>query len=337
VLFRSPNPEDYESNIPVHQDGSCNGLQHYAALGCDFDGAKAVNLVPSEKPQDVYSVVLEVALAKMAEHACIPADCDDLTERTKGVFARFLAGKVDRKVVKQTVMTSVYGVTRIGARAQVQMRLEEKFKTDPQCADLIKTPEFELELYRASMYLASLTLDSLTVIFASAKDIMDWLAKCAELVSHEGHSMSWITPLGLPVIQPYRYECFYTVQTLLQKITLAVNNDVLPVSTTKQKSAFPPNYVHSLDASHMLLTCLRMKDRKLSFAAVHDSFWTHAGDAPTLGKVLRESFVELYDAHVLEQLRDSLQRRFPQIEFPPVPTRGKFDVKDVLSSDYFFH
>ncbi|VVC87266.1 unnamed protein product, partial [Leptidea sinapis] len=32
---RSPNPEEYECGFPVHQDGSCNGLQHYAALGGD--------------------------------------------------------------------------------------------------------------------------------------------------------------------------------------------------------------------------------------------------------------------------------------------------------------
>ena len=26
-----PNPEDHVSNLHLHQDGSCNGLQHYAA------------------------------------------------------------------------------------------------------------------------------------------------------------------------------------------------------------------------------------------------------------------------------------------------------------------
>lgn len=34
--------------------------------------------------------------------------------------------QVDRKLVKQTVMTSVYGVTFIGAREQIKRRLEEK-------------------------------------------------------------------------------------------------------------------------------------------------------------------------------------------------------------------
>ena len=33
------------------QDGSCNGLQHYAALGRDVLGGRSVNVLPSEKPQ----------------------------------------------------------------------------------------------------------------------------------------------------------------------------------------------------------------------------------------------------------------------------------------------
>jgi hypothetical protein len=39
------------------------------------------------------------------------------------------AALVDRKVVKQTVMTSVYGVTPVGARAQIENRLKER-RTD---------------------------------------------------------------------------------------------------------------------------------------------------------------------------------------------------------------
>jgi len=33
--LRSPSPSAYVSCLPVHQDGSCNGLQHYAALGLE--------------------------------------------------------------------------------------------------------------------------------------------------------------------------------------------------------------------------------------------------------------------------------------------------------------
>ncbi len=31
-------PENYLSGLPIHQDGSCNGLQHYAALGREEEG-----------------------------------------------------------------------------------------------------------------------------------------------------------------------------------------------------------------------------------------------------------------------------------------------------------
>lgn len=48
---------EYICGFPVHQDGSCNGLQHYAALGGDSAGAAAVNLAPLDRPQDVYSEV----------------------------------------------------------------------------------------------------------------------------------------------------------------------------------------------------------------------------------------------------------------------------------------
>ena len=57
AAVRSPDATKFVSHLPVHQDGSCNGLQHYAALGHDQYGAKQVNLVPSDRPQDVYAEV----------------------------------------------------------------------------------------------------------------------------------------------------------------------------------------------------------------------------------------------------------------------------------------
>lgn len=36
---RSGEPESYVSHTSVHLDGSCNGLQHYAAIGRDIKGA----------------------------------------------------------------------------------------------------------------------------------------------------------------------------------------------------------------------------------------------------------------------------------------------------------
>ena len=49
----SGNPETYMCSLPVHMDGSCNGLQHYAAIGRDTVGGKAVNLLEGDGPEDV--------------------------------------------------------------------------------------------------------------------------------------------------------------------------------------------------------------------------------------------------------------------------------------------
>jgi DNA-directed RNA polymerase len=336
AAITSGNPETFMSSLPVHQDGSCNGLQHYAALGKDKMGAFSVNLIDSDHPQDVYSTVLDIVLAKIeADCAISPQAAENdqnLAFRLKN--ASLVDGLVNRKVIKQTVMTSVYGVTRVGARSQVMVQLEEKL--------LLKLatrsdPDFEKELFSASRYVANLTLDSLQEMFTSARAIMDWLATCASLVSSQGQVMSWVTPLGLPVMQPYRRTGSHSVKTILQTITLTVDDEALPVSHSRQRTAFPPNFVHSLDASHMLMTSLKMKEKGLTFASVHDSFWTHAVDIPKMNDLLRDCFVDLYKQPVLENLLECLEMRYPDIKFPPIPERGTLNIESVKNSTYFFH
>jgi hypothetical protein len=53
------------------------------------------------------------------------------------VEAQRSAALVDRKLVKQTVMTSVYGVTPVGARSQVENRLKERRNDMKQKAALV--------------------------------------------------------------------------------------------------------------------------------------------------------------------------------------------------------
>ena len=168
---RSGDPTTYKCRLPVHQDGSCNGLQHYAGLGRDEVGAAAVNLIDHDKPQDVYSKVLEKVLAQL-----------EVDIGSSDSNARLLHGFVDRKVIKQTVMTSVYGVTRIGARQQIQARLTEKLY---EHNNAILSTQQEYEVYCAAHYLAGLTLTALEEMFTRAKKIMDWLADCANLVAAE--------------------------------------------------------------------------------------------------------------------------------------------------------
>ncbi|KAF5735637.1 DNA-directed RNA polymerase 2B chloroplastic/mitochondrial isoform X1 [Tripterygium wilfordii] len=317
--LRSLSSESYISFMPVHQDGSCNGLQHYAALGRDTLGAAAVNLVAEEKPADVYSGIADRVLDIMRRDAQKdPALFPD------ALRARTLLSQVDRKLVKQTVMTSVYGVTYIGARDQIKRRLKERSAiTD------------ETELFGSSCYAAKVTLTALGEMFQAARDIMSWLGECAKIVASENQPVRWTTPLGLPVVQPYRQLGRHLVKTSLQTLTLQRETD--KVMAKRQRTAFPPNFVHSLDGSHMMMTAVACKMAGLNFAGVHDSYWTHACDVDRMNKILREKFVELYEQPILENLLESFEQSFPTLSFPPLPERGDFDLRDVLESPYFFN
>lgn len=114
------SPEDYVSHLHVHQDGSCNGLQHYAALGRDVEGGRQVNLVPADRPGDVYTEVARLVDDKI--QAILEGSADDPDYRVAGL----VKGHVKRKTIKQTVMTSVYGVTFIGARKQIERQVKDQ-------------------------------------------------------------------------------------------------------------------------------------------------------------------------------------------------------------------
>ncbi|EEF47677.1 DNA-directed RNA polymerase 2, chloroplast/mitochondrial precursor, putative [Ricinus communis] len=317
--FRSSSPETTISHMPIHQDGSCNGLQHYAALGRDKLGAAAVNLVSGEKPADVYSGIA----ARVLDIMRTDAEKDPGTN-PNALHAKLLINEVDRKLVKQTVMTSVYGVTYIGARDQIKRRLKERdaVADDPS-------------LYAASCYAAKTTLMALEEMFEGARSIMAWLGECAKVIASENQPVQWTTPLGLPVVQPYRQLGRHLIKTSLQMLALQKETDKIMVK--RQRTAFPPNFVHSLDGSHMMMTAVACKHAGLNFAGVHDSYWTHACDVDEMNRILRENFVELYEAPILENLLEGFQKSFPKLKFPPLPDRGDFDLRDVLESPYFFN
>jgi DNA-directed RNA polymerase len=317
----SGDPSTYVSHLPVYQDGSCNGLQHYAALARDSWGGSSVNLCRNpqiDRPMDVYSDVAALVLKRVEEDAA------------KGLaIAHVVIPHIVRKVIKQTVMTSVYGVTIVGAREQILRQLLDRGMNDKEGQE-------------AAMYLAKHTMGAMRTMFTNARLVMDFLTECAHIVAKLNQPMTWVSPLGIPIVQPYRRNHKHVVSTHMQRITLCEFSDLLPISPARQKAAFPPNFVHSLDASHMMMTALECFDQGITFSAVHDSFWTHARHVDTMNVLLREQFVALYEQPILHRFRESLVTRYSASlpsctpEFPPVPPQGDFDIKKVLDAPYFF-
>uniref|UniRef100_H3ATV4 DNA-directed RNA polymerase n=1 Tax=Latimeria chalumnae TaxID=7897 RepID=H3ATV4_LATCH len=329
---RSPDPAKYISHFPVHQDGSCNGLQHYAALGRDVIGATSVNLMPCDVPQDVYSGVAQQVEEFRKQDA------------ENGVkIAQVLEGFISRKVVKQTVMTVVYGVTKYGGRLQIEKRLRE-------------IEGFPKEyVWDASHYLVHQVFTSLKEMFTGTREIQDWLTESARLIAKSGSSVEWITPLGLPIVQPYHRAKNTVLRSNIQYVNLQINYDATQKpDTVKQKNAFPPNFIHSLDSTHMMLTALFCYRAGLTFVSVHDCFWTHAVTVDVMNKICREQFVHLHSQPILQDLSaflvgkyganipvDRKNKRFLEYRrmvelLSKVPQTGDFDLQKVKESTYFF-
>uniref|UniRef100_A0AAY4CE82 DNA-directed RNA polymerase n=1 Tax=Denticeps clupeoides TaxID=299321 RepID=A0AAY4CE82_9TELE len=306
---RSPDPTVFISHFPVHQDGSCNGLQHYAALGRDVIGATSVNLMPCDVPQDVYSGVAQ----QVEEFRTRDAE--------KGLkIAQVLQGFISRKVVKQTVMTVVYGVTRYGGRLQIEKRLKE-------------IDDFPKEyIWDASHYLVHQVFNSLKEMFTGTREIQDWLTESARLIAKSGSTVEWVTPLGLPIVQPYHRTRNQLVSRNgnIQFLSLQISHDASQrPDTVKQKNAFPPNFIHSLDSTHMMLTALYCYSAGLTFVSVHDCFWTHAVTVDTMNKVCREQFVSLHSQPILQDLSTFLLQKYcsgtPMMQLlAKVPQTGQY-------------
>ena len=326
----SPDPTKFVSFLAVHQDGTCNGLQHYAALGGDAIGAKQVNLEPGNRPSDIYTAVAELVKRELV------ADAVQNNE-----LARFLEDKVTRRVVKTTVMTNVYGVTFIGARNQVRKNLSDAYPDFPNTTTV--------NLNKASHYIAKKIFKALASMFNGARDIQIWLGECASRIceSLTPEQMDWIernaqnkieesqfalgavnerslkdehmrfkttviwtTPLKMPVVQPYRKTTGQYVITNLQKMSISDPSVSDSIVKRKQLQAFPPNFIHSLDATHMMLSALKSDENGLTFAAVHDSFWTHAGDVDKLNTILRDAFIRMHSEDIIGRLATEFSTRY---------------------------
>ncbi|RLV92768.1 DNA-directed RNA polymerase mitochondrial [Spathaspora sp. JA1] len=328
------NIQDYRTRFPVHQDGSCNGLQHYAALTRDEIGGKAVNLLPGEQKQDIYMEVAKIVESKLQ---ALSQESSDQAE-----LARLGLIVVSRKLVKQTVMTTVYGVTLIGATDQVGDRINDFVKdcqTNPHMTGVVDQETLKLiETHKLKLntLLANLILGSISKLFAPATAVQQWLRNNVKRVLHSYRPdtimylqakkpklfqrvfqqpksfrpIIWRTPSGFPVIQYYVKSTNQEYKTILSSVVGSQGKKALsPMDIKKNINGIAPNYIHSLDAVHMMNTCNSMTNAGLGFAAVHDSFWTHPCDVDQMGVILRQEFVNLHQPDLLERLKQDLEKQ----------------------------
>jgi DNA-directed RNA polymerase len=343
----------YCSRLAVALDGSNSGLQHYSAALRSEEG-KYVNLLPSEAPADVYQAVADIVAESVERDA---AAGDELAKL-------ILANGIDRKLVKRNVMTFAYGSGRYGFKDQLEEDVMQPLALKVLSGDLEAHP-YDVEGdngWRASSYLAGKTWKAVNTLVRQASEGMQFFQKCAQSLAHEKKSVIWNTPIGLPVLNKYTEYEGKKVQLFLydkgvsvahaKKGDIVVDDDVLKevrlnvkckattrINKKESMNGIAPNVIHSMDASHLMLTVLDGVDAGIrSFSLIHDSFATHAADTEQFFHIIRSAFVNMYSeycpfeeihAYTMEALDD--KKRCPNI-----PQKGSVDLSKVLESDYAF-
>lgn len=168
----------------------------------------------SDTPQDVYADVAEMVSSRVA------IDAQQLEGKEAGRIPHKILGKINnRKIFKQLVMTSVYGVSPFTAKKMIEKSLVD-FGLELSPSDLVASAE----------YLTRISFECLHSMFSRAKDIQKWLGSLADEIvrsvspettvlrtlnstSREKPELdgpyprtflSWTTPLGFRVTQPYQ-------------------------------------------------------------------------------------------------------------------------------------
>ncbi|MFA4972338.1 MAG: DNA-directed RNA polymerase [bacterium] len=303
--------EGAAAHLPVQADGSNNALQHYGAmLRCSETGG-LVNLVPRETPSDIYAVVQLRVVESISAEA-----------RQGNRYAAAAEPWITRKLVKQPTMTDLYGVTMIGRRTQVEDQLTRAGYTAE-------------DIYEVSKNLANAIAEASREVCAAAHVGMAWLKDCAQKIVLTGKRIEWTSPCGLRVVQPYMCSREMGVHTL-RHLLWARTDDERLINITRQRNGFAPNFVHSVDAAHMLTTGIRTRAEGMDFAGVHDSYWCHAAHRDRMNVLLREEFIVAHKTPLLETLHKDLCATYPEITFAPPPKLGTLDLEAVRGSRYFF-
>lgn len=337
----------FKTGLYVAFDGTCSGLQHFSAILRDPVGGRAVNLLPSEKPQDIYGIVAAKVNEILQKDALRGTPDEERTaEKTGKTYIKFgtktlaqqwLTYGVTRKVTKRSVMTLAYGSKEYGFRDQL---LEDII--DPAVEE--GNPAFlEDFIYKNQYagYLAKLIWQTVQEVVVKAVEGMKWLQGMARLVCKQGRVVTWTTPMGLPVQQSYMA---YEVEEFMFRFSgarrkLHIGKPTGNLDKHHQSSGIAPNFIHSMDAAHLQRTVNMSKEAGINhFTMIHDSYGAPVAQAGLMYRTVREAFINMYTEHdVLKDFQKEMMVYIDeQDKLPEMPAKGKLTLKEIEKSEYIF-
>ena len=91
------------------------------------------------------------------------------------------------------------------------------------------------------------------------------------------------------------------------------------------------NLIHSIEASHMALVALACERAGIPLVTVHDCFGTLGCYVEDLRRIWLEELRNLFkDENILQDLHNYAREVLgPDVELPPVPTRGVLRIEEI--------
>jgi DNA-directed RNA polymerase len=316
-------PGSYVSHLPVGLDGSCNGLQNFSAMLRDERGGKATNLTPSNdnKPADIYAEVATVCYQKL-----LALKGDPMADLWLAYCDKYGKGTIPRSLAKRPVMTLPYGATRQSCTKYIFAHILE---TDNE--------HFTDGNFKAACWLTPHLWAAISTVVVAAREGMDWLQKCAGVMSKIGKPIIWCTSDGFPIVQFSKVVQTTQIETQLAgRFQVRVGTVTDKIDPNRQRSGVAPNFVHSQDAAHLRRTVRLARQYGIKdMALIHDDYGTHAADTDLLQKVIRAAFVlEYRDCDPLDRFARTQQAAGGKL--PEMPPKGTLDLSQVIRSPFFF-
>ena len=232
---------------------------------------------------------------------------------------------ITRKMAKKPVMTLPYGSTKITCFKSICDYLEDNGYTG--------------DVNKAARYLSPKLWDSIGEIVIAAMQAMDWLKKSARIICKANKPIMWKSPTNFLVIQDKKVskvQKHAVIINLMGTIKLSCKSDTPVMDVIRNKNGISPNFIHSMDSSHLVFTineCL--KNGITQYACVHDDYGTYANDIDKLNVILREQFINIYTNYdILKNIIDYYKQL--DIILPDIPNKYNLDINIIRDSKYFF-
>ena len=307
---------DGMTQLAPQMDGACNGSQHWAAIMGDEVIGSLTNVLPQEKPQDLYQFIADKTTEYCKKNIENIAWCSD--------FLEYWPKGIDRAVTKRPTMCDAYGLTFYGIQKYIKIEGHVDWVPKDKQGGAI------VELARAIQH-------GLGEALQEPNRGKEWLKECAEICGDAGLHLEYTVPSGFKVVHAYyQIKKRRSLASLFNHKELIFWNVSKDVHKDKAMLGIPPNYIHSLDASHMFCTVKQMINAGIEkFSMIHDSYGCPAPYVDMMNQFIRDEFLKMHKENQLEVFKRCVEAT-AGVTLPDVPERRDMQLKRVLDSKYFF-